>query len=676
MKKLVLLVTALLVSAPAVFSQVPPVPLITLGNSAVALDGDWKFQPGDSPWVNGAPLWSQPGFDDSHWASMNLKAKEGATDILIGTSGFVPGWTSRGYPQLTGYAWYRLRVRVVDTGEPLWLKMPPDFDDAFQLYANGSYIGQYGRFEQKQVLAYYAHPVFFLLPKLAADGEMDLALRFYLSAATAFQNPDVGGLHGPPVLGLASSVRLMQAAENGALQRRYFSFLLEGGIGLLFAPLALWAWLRNRQAWLYLWLFLYLASLASNGIEALVTIFSSLITIRSDVLYLSISRFSLLLPILFWKEWFGLKNRWLVPAAVGLVAARAATHFAVDSPLLGVTFLPPASLHVFDISYYWVGAGIAALLLTILALGYRRNRTEALLATIPILLFCLDFSELYFTTRFRIPLFFRVFGLGIETATIIRVLNLLVIGVLVLRRFVSSEVSRQLERDTIAQDLEQARQLQQRVLVPEVIESPVFRVETEYRPAQTIGGDFFQTITGADGTLLVVIGDVSGKGVSAAMLVAVLVGAIRTQADHSFDPSAMLALLNHRLMGRSGGHFATCLVARILPDGLLRIASAGHLPPYRNGEELDLEGSLPLGLDAAASYAVTEWQLDPGDRLTFLTDGVVEAADAAGDLYGFERARSLSEQAPATIAEEAQRFGQRDDITAIAVSFTGVTAPA
>src|SRR5208282_3137303 len=137
-------------------------------------------------------------------------------------------------------------------------------------------------------------------------------------------------------------------------------------------------------------------------------------------------------------------------------------------------------------------------------------------------------------------------GLGIGVGNMVAMLQILVVGALAMRRFVRTQVRESLTRQAVKKDLEQAQQLQQRVLVPEAIDSRVFSVESEYRPAQTVGGDFFQTLTNPDGGLLVVIGDVSGKGVSAAMLVAVLVGAIRNQAEHSLDPALMLATLNRR----------------------------------------------------------------------------------------------------------------------------------
>jgi serine phosphatase RsbU (regulator of sigma subunit) len=252
----------------------------------------------------------------------------------------------------------------------------------------------------------------------------------------------------------------------------------------------------------------------------------------------------------------------------------------------------------------------------------------------------------------------------------------LVIGALVMRRFLRTQMSRECARQIVALDLEQAQQLQQRVLVPEDMHSPAFTVESEYRPAQTVGGDFFQTLSKADGSMLIVIGDVSGKGMSAAMLVAVLVGAIRTRAEDTFDPVAMLTMLNQRLIGRSGGHLATCLAADLRPDGSMHIANAGHLPPYLNGQELALEGSLPLGAANRVDPSSRILTLKPGDRVTFLTDGVVEAMNSANELFGFERARTISNQPAAAIVEQAQAFGQNDDITVLSVEFAGAPSEA
>ena len=132
---------------------------------------------------------------------------------------------------------------------------------------------------------------------------------------------------------------------------------------------------------------------------------------------------------------------------------------------------------------------------------------------------------------------------------------------------------------------------------------------------------------------------------------------------------ATLGNLAGYAIGRSGGHFATCLAAEIHPDGTMRIANAGHLPPYLNGREMEVEGSLPLGVTEKAEYPVQTFRVKPGDRLTFMTDGVVEATNEAKELFGFERTREISIQSAVAIVDEAQRFGQEDDITVLAVAF-------
>jgi serine/threonine protein phosphatase PrpC len=96
----------------------------------------------------------------------------------------------------------------------------------------------------------------------------------------------------------------------------------------------------------------------------------------------------------------------------------------------------------------------------------------------------------------------------------------------------------------------------------------------------------------------------------------------------------------------------------------------GHLSPYRDTEEIALAFHLPLGLDDAR-YPETTLQLAPGDTLTFLSDGVVEARNAQGELYGFDRTRAISGESAEQIARAAQHFGQEDDITVLTLTFAG-----
>jgi serine phosphatase RsbU (regulator of sigma subunit) len=208
------------------------------------------------------------------------------------------------------------------------------------------------------------------------------------------------------------------------------------------------------------------------------------------------------------------------------------------------------------------------------------------------------------------------------------------------------------------------------VLIPEEIPViPGFFIESVYKPAGEVGGDFFQVLPVKGDGVLAVIGDVSGKGMPAAMTVSLLVGTLRTLAHYTQSPGEILAGMNQRMLARNRGGFTTCLVLRCDGDGKLTIANAGHIAPYVAGKELALENGLPLGLAAESDYTESTFQLAPGEQLTLLTDGVVEARDKAGALFGFERSAALSIESAEAIAGAAQAFGQEDDITALTLTY-------
>jgi hypothetical protein len=226
------------------------------------------------------------------------------------------------------------------------------------------------------------------------------------------------------------------------------------------------------------------------------------------------------------------------------------------------------------------------------------------------------------------------------------------------------------ERARAAAELEAARVVQH-VLIPEEIPAvPGFAFQSVYKPAGEVGGDFFQIAPIESGGALVIIGDVSGKGMPAAMTVSLLVGTFRTLAHYTQSPAEILTAMNVRMLARSHGGFTTCLVLRAHPDGRLIIANAGHIAPYLGGEELPIENGLPLGLSAASIYPESTFHLSLGQQVTLITDGVVEARDKSGGLFGFERTARISIQPADVIAETAQAFGQTDDITALTLVAT------
>ena len=142
-------------------------------------------------------------------------------------------------------------------------------------------------------------------------------------------------------------------------------------------------------------------------------------------------------------------------------------------------------------------------------------------------------------------------------------------------------------------------------------------------------------------------------------------------ADATRSPAAILAGLNRRLLGRTQDGFATCLVLRLDAGGTATLANAGHLSPFRDGVEWDVPASsLPLGLTADAEYGEVRTRLAEGETLTLITDGVLEARNGEGELYGFERVAALMRGRPSAeqVAEAACSFGQEDDISVLSVT--------
>jgi hypothetical protein len=222
------------------------------------------------------------------------------------------------------------------------------------------------------------------------------------------------------------------------------------------------------------------------------------------------------------------------------------------------------------------------------------------------------------------------------------------------------------ERAEMRGELSAARQVQHLLIPDKMLVAPGVTVSSAFLPAHEVGGDFYLCRALPNGSQRVILGDVSGKGVAAALTSALLLGA----ADRCDDlrPAAALKELNAALRNSGIEGFTTCLCADLSSTGVLLIANAGQLPPYRNGQEIEIPVGLPLGVDAPPEYIESSLQLAPGDKLTFLSDGVVEARNAVGELFGFERTRQLSSRAAQQIADAAVQFGQQDDITVLTLS--------
>lgn len=225
------------------------------------------------------------------------------------------------------------------------------------------------------------------------------------------------------------------------------------------------------------------------------------------------------------------------------------------------------------------------------------------------------------------------------------------------------------ERARIGVELQAARTTQELLLARSRQPTPGFHVEAIYHPAAEVGGDFFLVSPAPDGSLTAIVGDVSGKGLVAALRVSMILGVLHraNQDEDARDPASILAHLNQALLSGGDLGFTTACCIHLHPSGQLHISNAGHISPYLAGHELPTDSALPLGLAPDQTYPTTTATVLLGQTLVLLSDGVVEARSSKGELFGFDRLPDLTRLSAAEIADTAQRFGQEDDITVLTI---------
>jgi serine phosphatase RsbU (regulator of sigma subunit)/predicted ester cyclase len=226
------------------------------------------------------------------------------------------------------------------------------------------------------------------------------------------------------------------------------------------------------------------------------------------------------------------------------------------------------------------------------------------------------------------------------------------------------------ERERVEQELRVARSIQQASLPKEVPELEGWQISPLYRPAREVGGDFYDFLELDDGRLGLVVGDATGKGVPAALVMASARSMLRVVAQASESPGDVLGRVNEALVTDIPTNmFVTCFYAVLDPkSGSLTYSNAGHDLPYlhrRSGdaEELRARG-MPLGLMPGMSYEEKETILEAGEAALLYSDGLVEAHDPKGEMFGFPRLRAL-------IAEHGKEHLLVDSLLEELYSFVG-----
>lgn len=240
-----------------------------------------------------------------------------------------------------------------------------------------------------------------------------------------------------------------------------------------------------------------------------------------------------------------------------------------------------------------------------------------------------------------------------------------------------------MEKQRLVKDMEFARTVQESFLPQKTPEITSYRFSTHYTPAQEVGGDFYDFILLDHDRIGIVIGDVSGKGVPAALYMAKLGSDLRTLAFTEKDPATALRLLNIQLAERSRrGMFATLLYMELdSKNGSLTISNAGHLPPIVKKADgtvrkLSTAGGSPLGILSGMTFGQENARLEKGDTAVLYTDGIIEAMNAKEELYGYERFEKLIHASAAdpdvlktAVIDDVNRFiglsPQHDDMTLV-----------
>jgi phosphoserine phosphatase RsbU/P len=615
------------------------------------VDALWRLHFGDDP------AFAQPGFDDTQWTLHPIDQD----------------WAGAGRKGYAGYAWYRIRVILPKSNEPLAIAIYPPAN-AVEVYLDGALAGTIGRMRPEPVWTYLRDVYSIAVPEALNGHPVEVALRVWESPLPA-SFLGAGGASYPPRVGTAGDVERIVSLEQ---QNRWVAAIPDRAADMLSFAVGLFSlglFLLQRHAREYAYAAVFFCGYAAVFLYRWICAQTGSSVRLSWLVAGTAASILLCLWLLF--TW-------------GFVRARADRLLYVClavSWIQGIA-VPLANMGIIPVAgSFWMVAAmhlfLAIALFVRLYTWARRGNQDAQLFLVPFFLWMVAWcitaivAALYasgIADLGRAVVLYRNpdTQFTILWTHVFTILFFISVGAVLVLRYGRS--ARQEQR--LRTEMEAARRVQGQLVPADLPQFAGFACDAAYRAASEVGGDFYQVFPRPDGSALILVGDVSGKGLRAAMLGTLIVGGAGTLAQENLSAAEMLNRLNRHLHGRTDGGFATCLCALLAPDGRLSIANAGHLSPYRNGRELPCDPGLPLGILPAADYTETCVQLDPGDALTFMSDGVVEARSAAGELFGFDRTRDISTQPAQHIADAAVRFGQEDDITVLTVRLSAIAATA
>jgi hypothetical protein len=611
------------------------------------LTANWLVHQGDDP------AYASPTFDDSHWTVIDTAKPLSAYGLVN--------------PE---FVWFRTHVHIPPSQHNLAILLRA-FTGSDQIYVNGTLTGPNRPFNNYGGSLFPNYDLQSSIPDIVvASGDLTIAIRAQIGSAANYPGRITGFSQSSAVLLGDSSVLSDETSlfTFFDLTSNVVNIALTALV--LFIALALALTLRSEPEYVALCLFLA-ATLAQDLLvlwrdthEVTLNRFYDLpAQLLSAIIVFSGIEFARRILRLPNSRWI-LGYKWVLGSCMVFGAAIDVTISKTATPL-HLWFLLVYATVIISVVPLNLGLPLFAIWI------WRRTRNfDALLLSIPLLIegfffyagiivFLIDLTHPGRNIGVPLPPTGRF---GIQWSEIAQFLfTLALLGFLLLRTVRLARA-----RAALAAEVAAAEHVQHLLLTGSSRPTPGFRVETAFHPASQVGGDFFLLSPFEDGSIFAIIGDVSGKGLTAAMRVAMILGILRRETSR--DPAAVLAHLNDALLTQSEMGFTTACCVHLFPDGHFDAANAGHIAPYISGVELDTPPSLPLGVAPNQFYDFITGHLSPHQTMVLMSDGVPEARNAKRELYGFDRLLHLTLLPAQQIADTALRFGQEDDITVLTLA--------
>jgi len=532
------LISAMLLSASFVHSQ-------TFGLEKdriqiAELSGLWRFHPGDD--ADGKLGWADPHLDDSGWK------------LIRGDN----SWNAQGFPKLDGFAWYRARVDVLpgQTNVAIYI---PRIVTSYQVFADGKLLGGEGGMPpHPRPISEFNPPAVYPLPQVANPQARTVLIAIRVWHWPGWDLLVDGGFYVTPLIGQTVLLNERRDARTSQLTlltaQDAVLAMLEALAGL--ASLGFF-WLRPRERE-YLWFSIFIFASAWLHLATRTARLGGSDALVFDLIQTGLGGVILSAQIALFYRLLGGRRGWLLWTAIGSGAGSCVLGVALFFANAIWGHLPQGTVVLWNAPTAVFSLAPAIWVLLLLSRRAIQGLFEARLLLAPVALLELAavmdpvfwLGTFVFRWNQEIWSWYRTFTgtpFPISVSDLCETLFLVGRLAFFVRRFTRTSLQEEAHR----RELESARVVQL-ILIPEAIPHVSgFAIESVYKPAGEVGGDFFQILPSADGGLMAVIGDVSGKGAAAAMTVSLLVGTVRTLAHYTQSPGEILAAMNRRMLGRS-----------------------------------------------------------------------------------------------------------------------------